>query len=109
MITLPEWTRREDLREEWAQALATRSVSSALELAANLGAPKSVVVPEGFSGMEWNALQNARREGFFECLQLLRDLAERPADPVVATDDAPWTHYLKSLDVEGEHPPDDAQ
>ena len=89
-MTHKEWFARPDLVEEFAGILRTDTLKLALEVVMMVGLPKPRLRSDTPNLMENHALLNAKREGYFECLQNIKTLA-------VNTDkkeaDAPaWKH-----------------
>lgn len=82
MMTIDEWRKREDLQLELREQLKQPALSKAFEVLVDFALPKTMPVPPGADIALWGALQNARREGFYDCLRnfgALTDLAEQPA------------------------------
>jgi hypothetical protein len=82
MMTIDEWRKREDLQLELREQLKQPALSKAFEVLVDFALPKAMPVPQGADIALWGALQNARREGFYDCLRnfgALTNLAEQPA------------------------------
>jgi|LauGreDrversion2_6_1035139.scaffolds.fasta_scaffold06124_3 hypothetical protein len=82
MMTIDEWRKREDLQLELRECLKQPALAHAFEVLVDFALPKAMPVPQGTDIALWGALQNARREGFYDCLRnfgALTNLAEQPA------------------------------
>jgi hypothetical protein len=74
-MTADEYRKNDLLRPALAQTLQEPHVQRALEVLKDLGEPLEMPTPPGLNFMEWNAMQNARREGYFHALRSLERLA----------------------------------
>jgi hypothetical protein len=74
-MTAEEYRRDEMFRPSLAETLQQPHVRLALAILKELGEPSELPTPSGLNFMEWNAMQNARREGFFHALKSLERLA----------------------------------
>ena len=74
-MTADEYRKNELFRPALAQTLQEPHVVRALEVLKELGEPLEMPTPPGLNFMEWNAMQNARREGYFHALRSLERLA----------------------------------
>lgn len=87
-MTLKEWQNRSDLKTSWKEFLKTESGKGLKEVIVGLGTPVPTMPPKEIDFIHWNAILNARREGFFEAVRLLdvlsQDLSEKEELP------APW-------------------
>lgn len=82
MMTIDEWRKREDLQLELRELLQQPALARAFEVLVNFALPRATALPEGADIALHGALQNARREGFYDCLRnfgALTNLAEQPA------------------------------
>ena len=82
MMTIDEWRKREDLQLELRELLLHPALSKAFEVLTNFALPRATALPDGADLALHGALQNARREGFYDCLRnfgALTNLAEQPA------------------------------
>lgn len=75
-MTYKEWFSRQDLISEFASFLSQSTVQTALRVLEEQGKPRARLKPDSPNLMENHALLNARREGYFECLQNLIGLAQ---------------------------------
>lgn len=67
--------RNELLQGGLAEVMRHPSMQAALEVLRELGEPAEMPVPSDVDFLIFNALQNARREGFFHALRSLEALA----------------------------------
>jgi hypothetical protein len=72
---LNSFRRNELLQTGLAEAMRHPSVQAALEVLRDLGEPAEMPVPSDVDFLIFNALQNARREGFFHAIRSLEALA----------------------------------
>lgn len=88
-MTYKEWFSRQDLISEFADLLSNSTVQTALRVVEEHGRPKIKLRPDSPNLMENHALLNARREGYFECLQNFISLA-RPKILPQEPEPGPW-------------------
>lgn len=74
-MTADEYRKNDLFRPALAQTLQEPHVQRALEVLKELGEPLEMPTPPGLNFMEWNAMQNARREGYFHALRSFERLA----------------------------------
>lgn len=72
---LNSFRRNELLQQGLAEAMRHPSMVAALDVLRDLGEPTEMPVPGEVDFLIFNALQNARREGFFHALRSLEALA----------------------------------
>lgn len=72
---LNSFRRNELLQGGLAEVMRHPSMTAALEVLRELGEPAEMPVPSDVDFLIFNALQNARREGFFHALRSLEALA----------------------------------
>ena len=72
---LNSFRRNELLQGGLAEVMRHPSMVAALEVLRDLGEPAEMPVPSDVDFLIFNALQNARREGFFHALRSLEALA----------------------------------
>ena len=89
-MTYKEWSARPDLIERLSFLLRDEVLQSALSVVEEWGLPRQRIRPDSPNLMENNALLNARREGYYQCLDNLRTLAQNKAKPELEL--APWKH-----------------
>lgn len=82
---------------EFSKRLNDPVMEKALKILEDLGTPVNSLPPEGIPFLEWNAMLNASREGYAQCLRNLRALACPPVIPETGTL-RPWQHFLRSPD-----------
>lgn len=75
-MNIDQWYEHPDRRRELQEVLELPCMSEAFELVTERGVPKPEVCPTEVDFMAWNALQNARREGYFAALKNIRDLSK---------------------------------
>lgn len=80
-MTYKEWFSRQDLISEFAALLSKPPLRTAIEVIEDHGRPKAKLRPESPNLMENHALLNARREGYFECIENLKSLAQQKPLP----------------------------
>ena len=73
--TANSYRRNEMLQTALAETLKQNHVQLALEILRELGEPAELPVPGEVDFLIFNAMQNARREGFFHALRSLEALA----------------------------------
>lgn len=80
---------------ELSALLKTPVMQKAVKILSDIGTPVNSVPPEGVSFLEWNALLNASREGYAQCLRNFLALANPPPTPPPESGMRPWHHYLR--------------
>jgi hypothetical protein len=83
---LNSFRRNELLQTGLAEVMRHPALQAALEVLRDLGEPVEMPVPGDVDFLIFNALQNARREGFFHALRSLEALAT-PIKVVPSTKD----------------------
>lgn len=78
-MTLKDWNSRQDLRLAWKNFYATPAGKALKDVLYFLGTPVPTMPAQGVDFVDWNAMVNARREGFYEAIRLLGALTEEPA------------------------------
>jgi len=74
-ITAEAFRKNEVLVSSFGELVNQSTFQLALEIVRDLGKPTELSVPEGIGFLEWNAFQNARREGYHHALDILEALA----------------------------------
>lgn len=74
--TADAFRKNEALVSSYGELVNQQVFQLALEIVRTLGKPAELSVPEGIGFLEWNAFQNARREGFHHALDMIEALAE---------------------------------
>ena len=89
-MTHKEWFARPDLVEKFGDLMLDPTLQIALDVVMVCGLPKSRFNATTANLIENHALLNAKREGYYECLQNLRTLATpRTKQEAELT---PWAH-----------------
>lgn len=73
--TANSYRRNELLQTSLAETMKQSHVQVALQVLRDLGEPAELPVPSDVDFLIFNAMQNARREGFFHALRSLEALA----------------------------------
>jgi hypothetical protein len=96
MITsdLERWFKDEQAVVELKTALSNGYVRRALELITRIGLPSQQELPANIGLLEFGALSNATREGYFQALRNLEALATSPTAGERATPQRPWEYLL---------------
>lgn len=87
-MTLKDWNNRQDLKKVWKDFYSSEAGTSLKKVLIELGLPAATMPPSGIDFINWNAILNARREGFFEAIRLLSTLSEESIVPEEIP--APW-------------------
>jgi hypothetical protein len=97
-MTYKDWLKRPDLIEELSQILGSETFQKALSVLIEDGLPKSTLRTDSPNFVEANALLNAKREGYYDFLRVLRALAvQKTLPPEINTD--PWKHAGSELEA----------
>jgi hypothetical protein len=76
-MNLSEWVKREDLQLEWKHLWETNSTLKAgLEVLKEIALPTEIRCQPGTDLIQFNALSNARREGYYDCIRNIHGLKE---------------------------------
>lgn len=78
-MTLKEWNDRPEFRSAWKNFYKSDVGQSLKNVLSFLGTPVPTMPPQNVEFIDWNAMVNARREGFYEAIRLLGVLTEEPA------------------------------
>jgi hypothetical protein len=73
--TIETFRKNELLQTSLQRTLVEPHMEIALGLVAELGLPRELEPPKGIDFIHFNALQNARREGYFHALTALKNLS----------------------------------
>lgn len=73
--TADSFRKNEAMVSAYSEILQQPVVELALGVVRDLGKPTELAIPSGVSFLEWNAFQNARREGFHHALDMIEALA----------------------------------
>ena len=74
--TAESFRKNEALVSSYGELVSQPVFQIALEIVRTLGKPAELTTPQGIDFLEWNAFQNARREGFHHALDMIEALAE---------------------------------
>lgn len=93
-MTQNEWTKREDLVEAWAQVLASPVMVAVLSVMVdkNLPCESSDTKNDTPNLLLFNALANAKQEGYFDFYRKLQQLAIPPRKALDAGSFESWGH-----------------
>lgn len=87
-MTLKDWNKRQDFKLALKAFYKSEAGQAAKQVLIELGTPAPVLPPTGIDFVDWNATLNARREGYYEAIRVLRALSEEES---TSTDlPAPW-------------------
>jgi hypothetical protein len=76
-MKIHEWAKREDLQLEWKLLWDTNeTLKKGLEVLKDVALPSEVRAPQGVDAIQYNALMNARREGYYDALRNIEALKE---------------------------------
>jgi hypothetical protein len=76
-MKITDWARREDLQLEWKQLWETnQALKAGFAVLRDIAWPTQMQVPTGTDSVQFNALMNARREGYFDALRNIEALKE---------------------------------
>jgi hypothetical protein len=87
-MTLKEWYARQDLRLAWKEFFRSEPGKALKGVLTFLGTPTPTMPAHGVDFIDWNAMVNSRREGFYEAVRLLGALCEEPHEESELP--APW-------------------
>lgn len=93
-MKITDWAKREDLQLEWKQLWETnQAMRAGFEVLRDVAWPTQLQVPTGTDPVQFNALMNARREGYFDALRNIEALKEikRQTEPLPE----PWSTTVK--------------
>jgi hypothetical protein len=80
-MTPAQFRKSAPLREALAEVLERSCVQRALAVLRENGEPVEFLIPPGVDFMAFNATQNTRREGYFQALRALEQLAQPLVEP----------------------------
>jgi hypothetical protein len=87
-MTLNEWNKRQDFKLAWKAFYKSEAGLALKQVLTSLGTPTATLPPVGVDFVDWNAILNSRREGYFEVLRVLTALSEDESQPTDLP--APW-------------------
>jgi hypothetical protein len=79
-MTLQEWYKRHETRVLWREFYKSEDGQCLKKVLMHLGMPTATMPPQGVDFIDWNAMVNSRREGFFEAIKLLDILTEEASE-----------------------------
>lgn len=82
-MKLTEWAKRDDLQLEWKRLWETNeTLKKGLEVLKEVALPMESKVPQGYDPIDFNALVNSRREGYYDAIRNIEALKEvvRPSE-----------------------------
>jgi hypothetical protein len=88
------WFADETAIAEFRSALNNPYVRKGLDLIMRIGLPANSTVPQGADLLEWGALTNASREGYFMALKNIEALATLPTKGEKNPLPHPWEYLL---------------
>lgn len=98
MITEKQWENHPSFQADLARLLSNEVMETALHICVNK-AMTHIPIPAGADLIHWQAMMGSKREGCFETIQFLRQLATPPG---------PKTPGRKPWESEPEPPPQPA-
>ena len=76
-MNLSEWAKREDLQLEWKQLWeSNKALQAGFEVLRDIALPTEARPNAGVDLIQFNALMNTRREGYYDCLRNIQALKE---------------------------------
>jgi hypothetical protein len=96
-MKITDWAKREDLQLEWKKAWEeNQTLKAGLEVLKQIALPSETRTPQGADVIQFNALMNARREGYYDAIRNIEALKE-----VKTPDEAlpqPWEENKKDVE-----------
>lgn len=89
-MKITDWAKREDLQIQWKKLWETDdALKAGFEVLKEVALPIEARVPAGVDSIQYNALMNARREGYYDALRNIEALKEikKPQAPLPE----PWS------------------
>jgi hypothetical protein len=93
-MKLHEWAKRDDLQLQWKKAWEENpALKAGLSVLMEVALPAEVKVPTGMDAIQFNALINSKREGYYDALRNIEVLKElkQPSEPLPE----PWSETNK--------------
>lgn len=97
-MTLNEWNKRDDFKLAWKAFSASEAGKAFKDLLFYSGIPVPSMPPTGVDFIDWNATVNARREGYFEAIRLMKSLTEDTKETSELP--APWEKQIEETTIE---------
>jgi hypothetical protein len=92
--TVEAWFADETAISEFRSAINNPYVRKGLDIVLRIGLPANSSVPQGADLLEWGALTNASREGYFMALKNIEALATLPTKGEKNPLPQPWEYLL---------------
>jgi hypothetical protein len=93
-MKIQDWAKREDLQLEWKRLWDTNdTLIKGLEVLKDVALPAEGRVTQGVDAIQFNALMNARREGYYDALRNIEALKEIVKPNVITPE--PWENLKK--------------
>jgi hypothetical protein len=93
-MKLSDWAKQEDLQLEWKKAWEEiPALKAGLAVLVEAALPSEVKVPTGVDPIQFNALINSKREGYYDALRNIEALKEFKKPLEVLPD--PWSEPNK--------------
>jgi hypothetical protein len=93
-MKLSDWAKQEDLQLEWKKAWEEiPALKAGLAVLVEAALPTEVKVPTGVDPIQFNALINSKREGYYDALRNIEALKEFKKPLEVLPD--PWSEPNK--------------
>lgn len=93
-MKLQDWAKREDLQLEWKNLWETNdTLKKGLDVLRDVALPAEGRIPEGLDAIQYNALMNSRREGYYDALRNIEALKEIVKPNLVTPE--PWENPKK--------------
>lgn len=93
-MKIQDWAKREDLQLEWKNLWdSNETLKKGLDVLRDVALPAEGRAPQGVDAIQYNALMNARREGYYDALRNIEALKEIIKPNVVNPE--PWENLKK--------------
>jgi hypothetical protein len=93
-MKIQDWAKREDLQLQWKKAWEENPVlRNGLEVLKQIALPSETRTPQGADVIQFNALMNARREGYYDAIRNIDALKEIKVQDKEL--DQPWEDSAK--------------
>jgi hypothetical protein len=96
-MTLKEWSKREDLRQQLGASLSSPAGAAALALLRKMAlVPTSTGCPQGVDFQQWNSHWGSWREGYAKALRDLESLPHHDTKNLDHDDEPrPWEYAME--------------
>lgn len=93
-MKIQDWAKREDLQLEWKNLWDNNeTLKKGLDVLKEVALPAEARAPQGVDTIQYNALMNARREGYYDALRNIDALKEIVKPNVINPE--PWENLKK--------------